>query len=462
MSNIASVFEPLSRFAIGRNPRHLWRRYLVALLLIVLSIFLANEAPRLSAKGLDASAETISLSARQQMLSQRILFLATRFGAEETGDVRHDLMKSIDEMAHIQDRLAELHQLTMSGSSFSPTADSTNNSDLNIKINSFLSLAQELASSQSDTSSSDLLVQLVSLGGDDLRIALDRAVEENENLMMTRLKRVETVARLFLFLTLVIVVLQAVMFFYPAHKLILRSLDDRDRHAELLSVKNKELEHFTYTASHDLKAPLRSIENLVEWIEADLPLSAKVATEDNFYLLKGRIYRMNALLTDMLAYARLGQDAEPQATHNLPQLIEDVLAWVKVPDKFLVYIDPTLPDLLASRTVLEQIFLNLLSNAVKHHHKSTGIVKIENRSEPGCTIIDVTDDGPGIPPEYRDYIFKAFNRLRPHDQVEGSGIGLSIVKKLVESIDGTISVVGPQGSGTIFRLEFPNFKRAGG
>lgn len=460
LSSIASFFEPLCRFAIGRNPRHLWRRYLVALLLIVLSILAANEAPRLASKGLDASAESIALSGRQQMLSQRILFLATALEADATDRTEQSLRAAIEEMDRLQAQLSNIYDLGEGRDTLSSNkVGDVDGSDLESQVSQFLSIAQRVVEARSVADYKSHLSQLVLVGQQDLLKTLELAVKDNEAYMMRSLKNVEAIARLFLLITLAIVALQAFLFFYPAHKLILRSLDDRDKHAQLLKAKNQELEHFTYTASHDLRAPLRSIENLVDWIEDDLPRASKVITEENFGLLKGRIARMNALLTDMLAYARLGQDIEPRTTQNLPALIDDVLSWVNIPDKFLVYVDPTLPELFAPRTVLEQIFLNLISNAVKHHHKSAGIVKVENRSEPGWIIIDILDDGPGIPMEYRDYIFKAFNRLRPHDQVEGSGIGLSIVKKLVESIDGTISVVGPEGSGTIFRLQFPSVSR---
>lgn len=197
---------------------------------------------------------------------------------------------------------------------------------------------------------------------------------------------------------------------------------------------NAELEQFAYVASHDLKAPLRGIANLAVWIEEDLGNRITDETKKHLDLLKNRVDRLSALLEDLLQYSRAGrQKAE---THNVDLSVDlpEIFRLVAGTDNFTLEIVSPLPSLETAAAPLEQIFRNLISNAIKHHDIGNGVIRIDCARLGDHFEFTVTDDGPGIDPEYQERIFGMFQTIRARDEVEGSGVGLSIAKKLVESV----------------------------
>lgn len=222
-----------------------------------------------------------------------------------------------------------------------------------------------------------------------------------------------------------------------------------------LSAKNRELSQFAYVASHDLKAPLRAISNLSAWIEEDLGLHVSPDTQEQFKLMRGRVQRMEALITGLLEYSRVGgTDEMPEAvsTHNL---LQDVIRSVPIPENFEVIIDPNMPTFVARRLRLSQVFINLISNAVKHHDRSDGTVKISVRALDQFYEFAVIDDGPGIAPAYHSKVFTIFQTLQPRDKAENTGVGLSIVKKMVEIEGGTVQIHSGVSQGSTFFFTWP-------
>ena len=202
---------------------------------------------------------------------------------------------------------------------------------------------------------------------------------------------------------------------------------------------NEELEQFAYVASHDLKAPLRGIENLVSWIEEDLEGTLTGDTRTNMDLLKVRVRRLESLLEDLLAYSRAGRGDTAVETVDTRALVEELALLVTPPEGFAIEASSSLPTLQAPRAPLTQALQNLLGNAIKHHDRpSEGHVWIEAEAAADAIEFIVTDDGPGVPPTFRERVFGMFQTLRPRDEVEGSGMGLAIVKKLVERHGGRI------------------------
>jgi signal transduction histidine kinase len=220
---------------------------------------------------------------------------------------------------------------------------------------------------------------------------------------------------------------------------------------------NKELEEFAYAASHDLKAPLRVIDNASKWLEEDLEEHLTDETRDNMKLLRGRVGRMERLLDDLLEYSRVGRITDERFVEVISgdALMADVLALLSPPDGFIVRVSPSFLDIQVRRMPLQQILMNLVSNAIKHHHRRDGRidVAVENRSTDYVFL--VKDDGPGIPAQFHDQIFKMFQTLKPRDQVEGSGMGLALVKKNIETSGGTIALESSEGNGSIFRFTWP-------
>lgn len=219
--------------------------------------------------------------------------------------------------------------------------------------------------------------------------------------------------------------------------------------AQDLLRSNEELEQFAYVASHDLKAPLRGIENLVSWIEEDLESSLTGETRANMDLLKSRVQRLENLLDDLLAYSRAGRGETANDLVDTRELIGELALLVSPPPGFGIVGGETLPTLRTARAPLTQVLQNLISNAIKHHDSpANGHVWIEALARPDATEFTVADDGPGIPERFRQRVFGMFQTLKPRDEVEGSGMGLAIVKKLIERQGGKIWLVeGRTGKG---------------
>ncbi|MFD2718283.1 ATP-binding protein [Hymenobacter monticola] len=227
-----------------------------------------------------------------------------------------------------------------------------------------------------------------------------------------------------------------------------------DESFSALEKRNQELDQFAYVASHDLKAPLRGVTTIVKWIEDEL--SAEISPQLRTYLdqMKGRLSRLEDLINGLLAYARVGRTAQPPAPVDVAQLLGEVAELV-VPPNFTLRIGPDMPTLVTDRLGLQQVFTNLLSNAVKYHHRGAGRLDITCRDIGRCYEFRVQDDGPGIAPEYHQKIFLLFQTLRDRHTAESTGIGLSIVQKIIDEHKGSIRVESAPGQGAGFIFTWP-------
>jgi PAS domain S-box-containing protein len=230
----------------------------------------------------------------------------------------------------------------------------------------------------------------------------------------------------------------------------------QERTAQLRDA-NRELEEFAYAASHDLKAPLRVIDNCSKWIEEDLEEHLTDDTRENINLMRGRVKRMNKLLDDLLEYARIGRAADARYAETISgeTMMKDVLELLAPPRAFRVNVSPNFARIQVNAMPLEQILANLIGNAVKHHDKDHGCIDITVEERGGLYVFAVKDDGPGIPARFHDQIFKMFQTLRPRDQVEGSGMGLAMVRKHVMLFGGTLDLESREGHGSTFRFTWP-------
>ncbi|NEP19067.1 MAG: histidine kinase [Leptolyngbya sp. SIO4C1] len=222
-----------------------------------------------------------------------------------------------------------------------------------------------------------------------------------------------------------------------------------------LQRRNQELDQFAYVVSHDLKAPLRAIATLSEWIEEDLTEQLPAENQEQLRLLRSRVYRMDALINGLLDYSRVGRSRQNTARVDVAQLLTDVLQLIDVPETFTVEISPDLPVLVANRTPLTQVFTNLISNAIKHHDRPDGIVRISAKTLDDCYEFAIADDGPGISPKYHQRIFEIFKTLEARDTKESTGVGLAIVKKTVESEGGSLRLESDVGCGACFYFTWP-------
>ncbi len=226
-----------------------------------------------------------------------------------------------------------------------------------------------------------------------------------------------------------------------------------ERTAELAR-SNDELDQFAYVASHDLKAPLRAIDNLAAWIAEDAGAVLPEESKRHLDLLQGRVRRMEHLLSDLLAYSRAGREEGAAEEVDAAALIREVVELLGSPPGMEVVVE-ALPRLVTYRAPLEMVFRNLIGNALKHHDRPKGRIVVRAREADDFVTFTVSDDGPGIPARYHERVFGLFQTLRPRDEVEGSGMGLAVVKKAVESRGGTIRVDSAEGQGTTFTFTWP-------
>ncbi|WP_320826828.1 PAS domain S-box protein [Reinekea sp.] len=221
----------------------------------------------------------------------------------------------------------------------------------------------------------------------------------------------------------------------------------------------KELDHYAYIASHDLKAPLKGIGQLASWIEKDLGDRLDERTQQYLHLMKNRIARLEKLLDDLLTYSRAGWTHGDFIEIHSEQLFDDCFALANPPAGITLQCQLGLASLTTLHVPLELIVRNLLHNAVKHHDKSTGLITVSSEERSDCYCFTVTDDGPGIPPQHHAKVFEIFQTLRPRDEIEGSGIGLALVKKVIERYGGGIHIESNGIRGSTFVVNWPKEKK---
>jgi signal transduction histidine kinase len=217
---------------------------------------------------------------------------------------------------------------------------------------------------------------------------------------------------------------------------------------------NRELDSFAYAASHDLRAPLRGIANLAQWIEEDLLASGEIKpeTREMLELMRGRMHRMEGLIEGLLQYSRAGRLHQQPETVDVAELVHEVVDLLSPPADVTVVISQDLPVIVTERLLLQQVFQNLIGNAIKHANRDDPTILVSGRRVGPFYEFSVSDNGPGIPPEFHDRIWGIFQTLEVRDRVEGAGIGLALVKKIVEAQSGRVSVESRPGAGATFRF----------
>jgi signal transduction histidine kinase len=217
---------------------------------------------------------------------------------------------------------------------------------------------------------------------------------------------------------------------------------------------NRELDSFAYAASHDLRAPLRGIANLAQWIEEDLLSTGdiKAETREMLELMRGRMHRMEALIEGLLQYSRAGRVHQRPEAVDVVELVREVVDLLSPPEGVEVAISQDLPVIVTERLLLQQVFQNLIGNAIKHANRSDPTIVVGSKRVGPFYEFSVSDNGAGIAPEFHERIWGIFQTLEVRDRVEGAGIGLALVKKLVEAQSGRVSLESAPGAGATFRF----------
>jgi PAS domain S-box-containing protein len=233
-------------------------------------------------------------------------------------------------------------------------------------------------------------------------------------------------------------------------------LDERvKRRTARLELVNNELKEFAYVVSHDLKAPLRGISHLANWLVEDYAGAFDEQGRQMVELMIGRVTRMDRLIDSILHYSRVGRIIEFDDAINVTVLVQSVLDLLALPDHLRITIEEDLPSVPGDPVRLGQVFQNLLSNAIKFMDRADGHITINCADGGSYWTFCVADNGPGIETKYHDKIFQIFQTLRPRDEQENTGIGLTLVKKIVELHGGKVWVESVPGQGSAFYFTLP-------
>ncbi|OUC15425.1 MAG: hypothetical protein B0A82_06730 [Alkalinema sp. CACIAM 70d] len=222
-----------------------------------------------------------------------------------------------------------------------------------------------------------------------------------------------------------------------------------------LAIANQELKDFAYIVSHDLKAPLRGIASLADWLLRDYGDRLDEDGQEMLQLMRGRVRRMGSLIDGVLQYSRVGRVRDEKTEVDLNQLVAEVIDIIAAPGEIKIVIETTLPTVFVERTRIQQVFQNLISNGVKYMGKPEGTIRIGHTQEEDCWQFFVADTGIGIEERHFDKVFQIFQTLVPRDKSESTGVGLAIVKKIVELYGGQLWLQSKVGQGSTFFFTLP-------
>lgn len=221
---------------------------------------------------------------------------------------------------------------------------------------------------------------------------------------------------------------------------------------------NQDLEDFAFVVSHDLKAPLRGIASLAEWLKDDYADKIDDEGKKKLSMLISRTNQMNNLITGILEYSRIGRIQEPSEAIDLNLFIKEMLENLQIPSNITIAIDPDLPAVTYPPIQLREVFQNLIGNAIKFMDKEKGLIQVKHTTVGPYMQFSIIDNGPGIDPKFFGNLFKLFQPLNRAKTSESTGIGLSIVKKIVEQWGGKVWFESEVGKGTTFHFTIPKSK----
>jgi len=233
-----------------------------------------------------------------------------------------------------------------------------------------------------------------------------------------------------------------------------------NRYMKNLEKTISELDKFAYVVSHDLKAPLRAIGNLTGWIEEDMGERLPEEVREHFNTIKGRVVRMEGLINGILDYTKASKKVGELQPFDVNELVRESIDLIGAPNNAVINIRDNMPQMKAERVKLQQIFLNIIHNSIKYNDKEDIQVEI------GCEDVGddwkffIKDNGPGIEARYHEKIFVIFQTLNARDEVESRGVGLAIVKKIIDEEGGKIWVESEKGKGATFIFTWPKVKKA--
>jgi signal transduction histidine kinase len=235
-----------------------------------------------------------------------------------------------------------------------------------------------------------------------------------------------------------------------------KSREELVERSSQLEKQNQELNQFSYVVSHDLKAPLQAIFKLSEWIEEDLGAAAGEPVRKNLEILRGRVLRLESLINGLLEYSKIGRINIVSEKVDVEIMLSNIVNLFNLPPSFKINIRTGKLVFQTKMILLQQVFFNLISNAIKYNDKEFGEINITVKTIDRFYEFTVEDNGVGIAPMYHKKIFVIFQMLEARDKVEGTGVGLAIIKKSVEDMGGTIGLTSEVGIGSKFSFTWPS------
>lgn len=234
--------------------------------------------------------------------------------------------------------------------------------------------------------------------------------------------------------------------------------NELSKNISLLKTKNEELDQFAHIVSHDLKGPLRGIDNVISWIEEDHKHELTPKIDEYMQIIKGRILRMENLIHGILSYARTDKELMEKENVDVKALVDEVLQSLPLKPGLRVEVGE-LPLIYTERIPLIQVFSNLISNALKYNDKQSGLIRVYYKEHPGHYEFFVDDNGPGIAQNYHKKIFTIFQTLQERDSFESAGVGLAIVKKILDARKEIIKLSSSEGRGSVFSFTWAKSKK---
>lgn len=236
---------------------------------------------------------------------------------------------------------------------------------------------------------------------------------------------------------------------------ISRDVTEKELLIQKLTKSNQDLEQFAYIASHDLKSPLNAIVKLVGWIHDDNEGSFDEDTRHNFKLIKNRAKRMTSLLDDLLDYSRISKKCDFPEHVDLTDMKNTIVDLVNQPKELILNFPPL--TLFIPKLAFQLVLMNLVSNSIKHTNSSFVEVNLSVDNRTAGYVFIISDNGPGIDYNYATRIFEMFETLKPRDEIEGSGMGLAMTKKIIEHYGGYIKLLDAP-IGASFEIFWPNIQ----
>lgn len=221
---------------------------------------------------------------------------------------------------------------------------------------------------------------------------------------------------------------------------------------------SQEFENFIYLVSHDVRNSVRALLEVPQWIEEDLAdsgIDIAGPLADNIELMNVHTRRLDRMLIDLLVYSRIGR-MQSKGEVLWDTVVDSIIDQIQVPNGFRIIRDICAPEIHMGENDVMTLMSSLISNSIKHNDAKHGILKISTRNLRNAVELTVTDNGPGIPPRFREKVFQVMTTLRPRDEVEGSGMGMANVRKIANHYNATIEWFTPETErGLALRFLFP-------